>query len=246
MTERIIDEELKLIPYYRNDEASLPWYQDLDVCKQVDNRDEPYDLDLLHAMYDYLSSHGDCYYIEYKGTLVGDVSLRDNAEVAIVVCKEYQNQHIGRRCVEDMLKLAKEKGMDTVKANIYEEYDVIKEHTTKGHEVLKDISAVPELAVGALSHHERHDGKGYPNGLSGNDIPEVARIIAVADSFDAMYSDRQYRKQMDFEKVLSIIREVSGTQLNPEVVDAFFRLVDKGEIRAVEARETAGNESLPD
>ena len=64
--------------------------------------------------------------------------------------------------------------------------------------------------------------------------------------FDAMYSDRQYRKQMDFEKVLSIIREVSGTQLNPEVVDAFFRLVDKGEIRAVEARETAGNESLPD
>ena len=66
MTERIIDEELKLIPYYRNDEASLPWYQDLDVCKQVDNRDEPYDLDLLHAMYDYLSSHGDCYYIEYK------------------------------------------------------------------------------------------------------------------------------------------------------------------------------------
>ena len=51
---------------------------------------------------------------------------------------------------------------------------------------------------------------------------------------------------MDFEKVLSIIREVSGTQLNPEVVDAFFRLVDKGEIRAVEARETAGNESLPD
>ncbi|MBQ6407636.1 MAG: GNAT family N-acetyltransferase [Butyrivibrio sp.] len=246
MTERIIDEELKLIPYYRNDEDSLPWYQDLDVCKQVDNRDEPYDLDLLHAMYDYLSSHGDCYYIEYKGTLVGDVSLRDNAEVAIVVCKEYQNQHIGRRCVEDMLKLAKEKGMDTVKANIYEEYDVIKEHTTKGHEVLKDISAVPELAVGALSHHERHDGKGYPNGLSGNDIPEVARIIAVADSFDAMYSDRQYRKQMDFEKVLSIIREVSGTQLNPEVVDAFFRLVDKGEIRAVEARETAGNESLPD
>ena len=86
--------------------------------------------------------------------------------------------------------------------------------------MLKDISAVPELAVGALSHHERHDGKGYP--------------------------DRQYRKQMDFEKVLSIIREVSGTQLNPEVVDAFFRLVDKGEIRAVEARETAGNESLPD
>nr|WP_297770341.1 HD-GYP domain-containing protein [uncultured Butyrivibrio sp.] len=112
-----------------------------------------------------------------------------------------------------------------------EEYDMIKSHTIKGYEVLKDISVVPELAVGALAHHERHDGKGYPNGLSGDEIPKVARIIAVADSFDAMYSDRQYRKRMDFDKVIAEIREVSGTQLNPEVVDAFFRLVDKGKIR---------------
>ena len=119
MTERIIDKELKLIPYYRNDEVSLPWYQDLDVCKQVDNRDKPYDLELLHCMYDYLSSNGDCYYIEYEDKLVGDVSLRNNGEIAIVVCKEYQNRHIGRRCVLDMLKLAKEKGMSKVKANIY-------------------------------------------------------------------------------------------------------------------------------
>lgn len=119
MTERIIDKEIKLVPYYRNDEVSLPWYQNLDVCKQVDNRDEPYDLELLHCMYDYLSSNGDCYYIEYEGKLVGDVSLRDNGEIAIVVCKEYQNRHIGRRCVLNMLKLAKEKGMNKVKANIY-------------------------------------------------------------------------------------------------------------------------------
>ncbi len=115
-----------------------------------------------------------------------------------------------------------------------EEYDEIKSHTLKGHEVLKDISVAPELAIGALAHHERHDGKGYPNGLSGDEIPPVARIIAVADSFDAMYSDRQYRKRMDFEKAISIIREASGTQLNPEVVDAFFRLVEKGEIKAVD------------
>ena len=64
------------------------------------------------------------------------------------------------------------------------------------------------------------------------EIPQVARIIAVADSFNAMYSDRQYRAHMEFEKVLSIILTVSGTQLNPEVVDAFFRLVDKGKITA--------------
>ena len=70
-------------------------------------------------MYDYLCSNGDCYYIEYKSKLVVDVSLRDNGEIAIVVCTEYQNRHIGRRCVLDMLKMAKEKKMDKVKANIY-------------------------------------------------------------------------------------------------------------------------------
>ena len=119
MNERIVDNEVKLIPYYRNDEASLPWYQDLDVCKQVDNRDKPYDLALLHGMYDYLCAHGECYYIEYNGILVGDISLRDNAEIAIVVCKEYQNKHIGRRCVLNMLARAKEKGLKEVNANIY-------------------------------------------------------------------------------------------------------------------------------
>lgn len=119
MTERIIDGELRLIPYYRNDAASLPWYQDLTVCKQVDDRDTPYDVELLHRMYDFLSTHGDCYYIEYQGVLVGDVSLRENGEIAIVVCREFQNRHIGRRCVLEMLRLAGEKGMARVRANIY-------------------------------------------------------------------------------------------------------------------------------
>ena len=119
MQERIVDSEIRLIPYYRNDAVSLLWYQDLDVCKQVDNRDKPYDIELLHGMYDYLSSHGECYYIEYKGELVGDVSLRENAEIAIVVCKEFQNRHIGRRCIKEILNLAVEKGMDHVIANIY-------------------------------------------------------------------------------------------------------------------------------
>ena len=119
MTERIIDNQIRLIPYYRNDAVSLPWYQDLDVCKQVDNRDTPYDVELLHRMYDYLSTRGDCYYIEYEDTLVGDVSLQNNAEIAIVVSKAFQNQHIGRRCVLEMINLAREKGMDRVKANIY-------------------------------------------------------------------------------------------------------------------------------
>ena len=90
---------------------------------------------------------------------------------------------------------------------------------------------MPELATGAKSHHERPDGKGYPQGLKGDEIPRAAQIIAVADCFDAMYSDRPYRSRMNFDKAVSIIKEVSGTQLTEDVVDAFLRLVEKGEFR---------------
>ena len=116
---RTVDEEIRLIPYYRNDEVSLAWYQDPVLCRQVDNIDHVYDLEDLHRMYDFLCANGDCYYIEYKGTLVGDVSLRNNSELAIVIYSEYQNRHIGRRCIADMLELAREKGMDSVRAEIY-------------------------------------------------------------------------------------------------------------------------------
>lgn len=113
-----------------------------------------------------------------------------------------------------------------------EEFETIKSHTTLGYETLKDISIMPELATGAQAHHERPDGRGYPNHLKGEEIPRVAQIIAVADCFDAMYSNRPYRNRMNFDKVVSIIKEVSGTQLTSDVVDAFLRLVDKGEFRA--------------
>ncbi len=112
-----------------------------------------------------------------------------------------------------------------------EEFKIIKSHSSQGFRVLKDISIMPELAIGAGYHHERPDGKGYPKGLKGDEIPRVAQIIAVADTFDAMYSDRPYRKRMNFDKAVSIIKEVSGTQLASDVVDAFLRLVEKGEFR---------------
>ena len=119
MEKRVIDQEITLVPYYPCPDITLEWYQDPDVCKQVDNIDNVYTPELLDRMYTYLSEHGDCYYIQYQGKLVGDVTLRENAEISIVVCKEYQNLHIGRRCVIDMLKLAREKGLKEVKANIY-------------------------------------------------------------------------------------------------------------------------------
>ena len=116
---RIVDEDIRLIPYYPCEEVTLEWYQDPDVCRQVDNIDYVYDRERLNIMYDYLDSNGSLYYIEYRGILVGDVSLRDNCEIAIVICKDYQNRHIGRRCVLDMIKLAREKEMQSVRANIY-------------------------------------------------------------------------------------------------------------------------------
>ena len=80
MTIRTVDEDIRLIPYYRNDAASLPWYQDLDVCKQVDDRDTPYDAALLHRMYDYLCANGDCWYIEYRYSFILCRKLRTLSE----------------------------------------------------------------------------------------------------------------------------------------------------------------------
>lgn len=113
-----------------------------------------------------------------------------------------------------------------------QEFNIIKSHSAQGYKVLKDISLMPELAIGAGQHHERPDGKGYPKGLKGDEIERVAQIIAVADTFDAMYSDRPYRKRMNFDKAVSIIKEVAGTQLAEDVVEAFLRLVEKGGLRA--------------
>ena len=115
----IIDSEITFIPYYPDPDTALPWYQDLDVCRQVDNIDFPYSLERLQKMYTFLSTHGDCFYIQYRGVLVGDVTLRNDQEVCIVVCKDYQNKRIGRRCILKMIELAKEKGMDQITAEIY-------------------------------------------------------------------------------------------------------------------------------
>ena len=109
-----------------------------------------------------------------------------------------------------------------------EEFAVMRSHSQRGYDILKEITIAPDLAIGAGFHHERLDGRGYPNGLKGEEIPEIARIIAVADTFDAMYSTRPYRKQMPLRTVVAEIEKSAGTQLSPEVVKAFMELVEKG------------------
>ncbi|MCR4804423.1 MAG: HD-GYP domain-containing protein [Clostridia bacterium] len=107
------------------------------------------------------------------------------------------------------------------------DFSVIKTHTTKGYEILKGISLMPEAAEAALYHHERMDGSGYPNGLKGDEIPLIARVIAVADSFDAMYSERPYDPKKSFEECLGILRSKSGDKFDPDVVEAFCRAAEK-------------------
>ena len=109
-----------------------------------------------------------------------------------------------------------------------EEYAIMKTHSERGYEILKEITIAPNLAIGAGYHHERLDGRGYPRGISGNEIPEIAQIIAVADTFDAMYSTRPYRKRLPLDTVAAEIQRIAGTQLNADVVAAFMELVREG------------------
>ena len=111
-----------------------------------------------------------------------------------------------------------------------EEYATMKSHTTRGAEILKDFTLLDNVIEGAEFHHERYDGRGYPKGLSGEDIPLYARIIGVADAFDAMTANRIYRKQMDFSYVLGEMERGRGTQFDPQFVDILLDLIRDGTI----------------
>ncbi|MDB5339696.1 MAG: hypothetical protein JWN70_5315 [Planctomycetaceae bacterium] len=104
-----------------------------------------------------------------------------------------------------------------------EERKHIEEHVVIGHRILSGLSGIEPLLDGVLHHHEQYNGGGYPSGLVGENIPRLARILAVADSFDAMNSDRPYRRGMSTEKVEAIFLEGRGVQWDPVIVDAFFR-----------------------
>ncbi len=108
-----------------------------------------------------------------------------------------------------------------------EEFEYIKLHPVAGYYILRDIHENALIAQGAKWHHERYDGKGYPNGLAGEDIPEVARIIGVADTYDAMTSNRSYREQMSQEKVRSEIERGRGTQFDPKIADIMLQMIDE-------------------
>ena len=111
-----------------------------------------------------------------------------------------------------------------------EEYAVMKQHAINGYDILKGVEIAPDLALGAGFHHERFDGRGYPFGKAADEIPPVAQMIAVADTFDAMHSTRVYRKKLEMADIVAELKRVSGTQLNPDYVNALLALIEEGKI----------------
>lgn len=108
-----------------------------------------------------------------------------------------------------------------------EEYEIIKMHPVIGSNILKNITELPDIGIGARWHHERYDGRGYPDQLRSKDIPEIARIIGVADSYDAMTSKRSYRNVMPQEKVRNEILRCKGTQFDPDIADIMIAMIDE-------------------
>ena len=114
-----------------------------------------------------------------------------------------------------------------------EEFSLMRRHTEIGYEIMTSLgSEIEGLLDGIRHHHERFDGNGYPDKLSGTDIPLVARILALADSYDAMTSNRVYRKRLSDEEVRQELVRCSGTQFDPALTEIFIRLLDKGELSA--------------
>lgn len=108
-----------------------------------------------------------------------------------------------------------------------EEFAEIKKHPEVGYDILKIITEIPDISIGAKYHHEKVNGFGYPEGLVGDDIPQIAKIIAVADAYDAMTSNRSYREVMPQEKVRSEIEKNSGTQFAPEIAKLMLQMIDE-------------------
>ena len=111
-----------------------------------------------------------------------------------------------------------------------EEYAIIQRHTLIGADILKDITLIEHVAEVAHYHHERYDGTGYPEGLSGEEIPVEARIVAVADSYDAMNSKRIYRNALEKDQIIEEFERGSGTQFDPAIAQLFVRLIREGKV----------------
>jgi HD-GYP domain-containing protein (c-di-GMP phosphodiesterase class II) len=126
-----------------------------------------------------------------------------------------------------------------------EEFEILKTHPVRGVEMLRSVTEFADLPPGIELHHESMDGKGYPHGLCADEIPLMARIIAVADSFDAMTHDRTYQTAMEGGYALRIIRTLSGRKFDEKVVEAFCRVYASGEVVLPKRKEATKKQGVP-
>lgn len=125
-----------------------------------------------------------------------------------------------------------------------EEFEIIKSHTIIGSEILQGVSSLSEMYVVARNHHERYDGKGYPDKKSGKDIPEEARLVCIVDAYDAMSSDRAYRKALSRDVIRRELNRGRGTQFDPQMIDVFLELLDAGALGAQQNEDEVKNDLI--
>jgi HD-GYP domain-containing protein (c-di-GMP phosphodiesterase class II) len=120
-----------------------------------------------------------------------------------------------------------------------EEYEIMKQHPRKGEHILEAVPMLKEMAGTGLQHHENFDGSGYPDGLKGQQIPLLGRIVSVADAFDAMTTDRPYSKAMTFEAALARLRFLAGKKFDDTCVGAMELAAAAGDLSPAKARRAA-------
>ena len=154
-----------------------------------------------------------------------------------------QLHDVGKIGIED--RILKKPGALTA-----EEFEIMKTHTTKGANILRPVAKLKDMIPGIELHHESLDGRGYPHGIKGDEIPLLPRIIAVADTFDALTTNRPYQQAHDCDDALRIIHSISGKRLDPTAVAALQAIYERGEIRVprtvpMAAKAAAGATNVP-
>jgi putative nucleotidyltransferase with HDIG domain len=159
---------------------------------------------------------------KYSVLIAKEMGLSEDFQEVVRVSAQLHD--VGKIGIED--RILKKPGALTV-----EEFAIMKTHTTKGANILRPVAQLKEMIPGIELHHESLDGRGYPHGLKGDEIPQLARIIAVADTFDALTTNRPYQQAHDPQDALRIIRSISGKRLDPTAVAALDAIYGRGEIR---------------
>ena len=156
-----------------------------------------------------------------------DYSYNENAADAISDGEAEVNEEDMDGMNEILKQIADEvSGLKLEIQGLKKEFDIIKTHTVIGWEILQSIKELPKLSTGAKWHHEKYDGSGYPDGLSGKDIPEEARIICLADCYDAMTSQRSYSSPRSQVEVRKEIERCMGTHFDPDIAKYMLEMID--------------------